>query len=219
MGLLRKLFKLVVVTSLIIVVAGLAWVLYGEIGTSAAAHFDESIDVVGHQTDQLSSTLSNTGALVQREVSEIMNISELVDQWTPRYQRAKLVYEKFDLAIVAAEEQAEAYFASQNSLTTQYHDPAKRAQAKAHDESDYSQYRQWREQAHQVRAQAKAIVHRLDDMNLDLQKLELSSEISFNAGGFSEVPSAIVQLDSELAQFQLSSGNIRAITSSPFEAQ
>ena len=61
------------------------------------------------------------------------------------------------------------------------------------------------------------IVNRLSDMDTTLQKLKLRSDFSFDASGFSEVPSDIMALEEELAQFQIASDNIREAIASPFD--
>lgn len=193
------------------------WLAYGEFGASAAADFDQSVGMVYHQTDRMSGTLGDTKTFVETEVAAITSISALLAEWTPKYNSARSAYTRFDAAIVAAEARAEDYFASQRLLTERYHDPERRASAEQRDESDYALYEQWRGQAHSARDNAWNILKRLDDMDTDLRKLELTSEFSFDSGKFREVPLAITSLDDELEQFQAASENIREITASPFE--
>ena len=227
---MQKLLRLLVLAGAIAVAAGFAWLVYDETETSAAAKFDESIGMVHHQTDRMSETLGETGAFVtsniatpavsaEKQVSEITSISELIDEWEPRYNEPQTVYLKFDSAIVAAEQRAEAYFASQRALTERYNDLEKRARAQEYDDEDYSLYEEWRTRAHRARSHAQEIMAKLGDMDTDLRKLQLSSEFSFDGGAFREVSQAILLLDQELADFQLASENIREITASPFEAQ
>ncbi len=216
---LRKFLQLAVVAIVVAVAAGFGWLAYGEVNTSEAVHFDESISMVRHQTESVSVTLVDTGAFVDAGVANITDVSLLLGEWTPRYNGAQSSYQKFDSAIAAAEVRAEAYFASQRALTGRYHDPVRRARAQANDDANYALYTQWRSRAHQTREHARNILKRLDDMDTDLRKLELSSEFSFDAGGFDTVPSAISALDDELSQFQIASENIRDITVSPFEEQ
>ena len=215
---IRKLLRLAVAASVIGVVAGVAWLVYGETQTSEAAHFDESIDLVHHQTGRMSTTLGDAGTFVN-QAAEISGISELIGEWAPRYALARTAYVKFYSAITAAEERAEAYFASQRALTEKYNDPDKRARAQAYDEEDYAFYGEWRDQARRAHTHAQEIMNRLDDMDTDLKKLELSSEFSFDGGAFNEVPMSITLLDEELEQFRIASENIRRITASPFQSQ
>lgn len=215
---LRRCLKLAVVASLIAVVAGFGWIIYGEMNTSEAAHFDASLSVAHSQSENMRATLGDAGAFVEMEIGKITSIAMLRDEWTPRYQRAQSAYTKFDAAIIAAEERAEAYFAAQRALTEQYHNPERRAQIVADDEADYAIYREWLQQAHQAREHARLIANRLADMDTDLRKLELRSEFSFDASSFRATPAEILELDNELAQFQIASENIRQITASPFGA-
>ena len=225
---MQRLLRLLVAAVVITAAAGFAWLVYGETETSAAVRFDESIGMVHHQTDRMSETLGDTGAFVnaniaaapaEKQVSEITSISELIDEWEPRYNETQTVYLKFDSAIVAAEQRAEEYFASQRALTGRYNDPEKRAQAQEYDDEDYGLYGEWRTQAHRARSHAQEIMSKLDDIDTDLRKLQLSSEFSSNGGTSREVPQAILLLDEELAEFQLASENIREIMASPVEVQ
>ena len=225
---MQRLLRLIVIAGGIGVVAGFGWLVYGTTETSAAVQFDESINMVHHQTNRISTTLGDTGTFVNTKIaaapseqqnSVITSISELIGEWEPRYTEAQIVYRKFDSAIVAAEERGEEYFVSQRALTEKYHDPEKRARAQEYDDEDYTLYEEWRAHAHRTRDHAEAIMNRLDDMDTDLKKLQLSSEFSFDGGAFREVPQAILMLDQELEEFQLASDNIREITASPFESR
>ena len=216
---LRKVLKLALAASLVAVVTGFGWFVYNGINTSEAAHFDTSINIVHNESGKIGAAFGETGNFVETEVAKIADISALISEWTPRYDRAQSAFMRFDASIDAVEERAEAYFASQRALTDGYHDPERKTQAQAEDEADYTVYTQWLDRAYSVRARAREITHRLEDMNTDLRKLELSSEFSFDSGRFEAVPSEILALDDELAQFKTASVNIRAITDSPFETK
>ena len=216
---MRKVFNLVVAVAFLATVAGLGWMAFGEVKASEALQFNESIDMVSHQTMRIDTSLRSTSSLVTTDISEIASIEQLMDEWTPRFERASLAYVRFDAAIVAAERQAEAYFAEQRALTSGYHDDELRARAEAADEAEYAIYGEWLDRAHRVRTSAKEVLDRLEDMNTELRKLKLTTEMSsaFNVAGFKEVPVEITSLGAELSEFQVASDNIRAITKSPFE--
>lgn len=214
---LRKTLKTIVGVALIGALAGLAWTGYGQINTSAAAYFDSSINMVEHQTVRMNTALSDVGNLVETEIDEITNISILIDRWTPLYSQAHPAYQRFDAAIMAAEVRAEAYFVAQRALTQQYHNEDLRSRAEANDEADYALYIRWRDRAREAREQALEIVKKLDDMDTDLRKLELSSGFSIDPAKFTAVPSDILDLSDHLVNFQTASVNIREITASPFE--
>ncbi len=213
---MRNAFIVAVLVVLTVLGTSVGWLIFGETRTSEAAHFEESVRMVHHQTERMSSTLVESGTVVRDDVSAVTDITELLNLWTPRYREATAAYKRFDAAIVLAEGQAQAYFESQRALTERYHDSAKKAQAQAHDDADYELYSQWRDRAHRARGNAKNILKRLDDVDIDLQKLKLSTEFSFDAGGFQDVPIEITNLEAELAEFQTASDNIREITASPF---
>ena len=213
---LSSVFKFATIASLILVVVALGWLIYGERNVSQASQLSDGMEMVHHQTAKVGVAVNATGKLMEVDVSGINNIADLIADWTPRYRAAKAAFNKFDLAIQAAEEQAPIYFQSQRDLTAKIHDDDRRNQAEMIDDAHYEQYEQWQSLAHEVRNQAQLVIFRLDDTDIDLQKLELLSEMSFDAMGFREVPKEIVALDRELEQFQTASENIRAITESPF---
>ena len=214
---LRRLFTLTITAGIVAVVAGIGWIAYDDSNTSEAAHFDASISMVNHQTGRMGESLDNTRTFVSTQIEQITDISTLIKEWTPRYAQAQTAYRKFDAAIVSAEDMADAYFSAQRALTERYYSEELRSRAEADDETDFALYWQWRDRAHSVRSETLNIMNRLSDMDTDLQKLKLSSEFSFDAGGFDEVPSDILALGDELAEFQITSESIREITFSPFD--
>jgi hypothetical protein len=91
---IRKLLRAIVAAAAIAVVAGVGWLAYAETGTSEAAHFEESINMVHYQTDRMSATLGDAGTFVSttfphgvtpgttdKQVAAITNISELIGEW------------------------------------------------------------------------------------------------------------------------------------------
>ena len=220
---LRSLLRMVVTASVVAVIVGVAWIAYGNVGESKAAHVNDSFTLVNHQAEGVGDALEVTGAFIEAEVSvdtaQITDVSALLDAWSPKYRKAEVVYSKFDAAIIAAEDSANAYFEAQRALTEMIHDQELRALARAEDDAEFSQYDQWRERAHAIRADALQIMLGLQDMDATLQKLELRSDFSFDVHQMSEVPSNIVALEQELSQFQIASDNIRKTIGSPFDAQ
>ena len=219
---LRKLFSFITITSILAVVAGVGWIAFGEVTKSEAVHADASFSMVGHQTRRMSESLDTTRTFISTEIStdirQTTDIDVLLSEWTPRYQRARTAYRRFDAAIIAAENSAEVYFAAQRAFTERYYSQESRTQAQAEDDAEFGQYEQWRDRARGVRAEALKIMIRLSDMDITLQKLKLRSGFSFDAGGFNEIPSDILALEEDLAQFGIASDNIREIIASPFDA-
>ena len=218
---LRRFFSIAITTGTVAVVAGLGWIAFGEVSKSEAAHADASFSMVNHQTGRMGESLDVARTFITTEISanigQITDISTLLDEWSPRYQQAQTGYRRFDAAIIAVENSADAYFAAQRALTGRFHSQDVRTRARADDDAEFQQYEQWRERASGVRAEALEIMHRLSDMDTTLQKLKLRSDFSFDVGGFSEVPSDILALEEELAQFRIASDNIREIIASPFD--
>ncbi len=218
---LRRFFSIAITTGIVAVVTGLGWIAFGEVNKSEAAHADASFSMVNHQTGRMGESLDIARTFITTEISanigQITDISTLLDEWSPRYQQAQIGYRRFDAAIIAAENSADAYFAAQRALTERFHNQELRTRARADDDAEFQQYEQWRERASGVRAESLEIMHRLSDMDTALQKLKLRSDFSFDVGGFSEVPSDILELEEKLAQFRIASDNIREIIASPFD--
>ena len=219
---LRSFFRFSVTASVLAVVVGFGWIAFGEVNESEAAHADASFALVSHQTQQIGASLEGAGTFIDAEVSvdigRITDVTALLDEWTPKYQRAETGYRKFDTAINAAEDSADAYLLAQRALTARIHDQELGALARADDEAEAHQYRRWRVGARGIRAEALEIMHRLGDMEATLQKLKLRSDFLFDPGALSEVPSDILELEKELAQFRVDSDTLREIIGSTFDA-
>ncbi len=220
---LRKIFSITIAASIVAVAAGIGWVGFVEVEKSEAAHADANFTLVNHQTQRMGHSLNDAGAFISSEIGvnigQITDLSALLDEWSPKYQQARIAYRKFDAAILAAEDSADAYFAAQKALTEFLHSEELRVQARSDDAAEFGQYQLWRERAVVVQMEALEIVHHLTDMDTTLQKLKLRSDFSFDTEGFSEVPSDILALEAELAQFQIASDNIREAIGSPFDSK
>ena len=218
---LRRFFSITITASIVAVVVGVGWIAFGGVSKSEAAHADASFSMVSHQTGRMGESLNSAGTFISTEISvdigQITDITALLEEWSPRYQQAQTAYRRFDAAITAAESSADAYFAAQRALTEGFHSEELRDRARADDDAEFAQYEEWRERARAVQEEALEIVHRLSDIDTTLQKLKLRSEFSLDAGGFNEVPSDILALEEELAQFQIASDNIRETIASPFD--
>ena len=189
---LRTFFNITITASMVAVVVGVGWIGFGEVSKSEAARADASFSLVNHQTGRMGESLNSDGIFIGTEISvdigQITNISALLNEWSPKYRQAQTAYRTFDAAIIAAESSADAYFAAQKALTEGFHREELRDRAPASDDTEFEQYKQWRERASAVQKGAVEIVYRLGDMDTTLQKLNLRSDFSFDTGGFSEVP-------------------------------
>lgn len=166
---------------------------------------------------QSSETKPQTPA--QPGIAKITNIDILIAEWEPRYDSAKLAYVKFEAAINNAKATAADYFAKQQALIEQIQDSANQVPHRQDYENDLILYRRWEAQADSALAQARKIGIQLDDMDVSLSIIKHRSDFVFDASAFQEVPTAIVELDRQLADFQVASDNIRAATDSPFEVK
>ena len=220
MRILSRLFKWGAIATVIAVLAGIGWAAYGEVQISEAAQLDKSMTMVRHQTAGMSTALVDTSSFVEEvEIAKVTSIDTLLTLWEPHYSASRVAYTRFDAAIVLAEQQAAAYFAAKRALAERYHDPERKALAEQRDVDEFALYAAWRDRAHRTRDNAAAIMRRFDDVDTDLQRLELTSEFTFDAGLFDTVPTEISDLNDKLADFQIASENIQAITKSPFEVE
>ena len=153
------------------------------------------------------------------EVAEITNLNALMIAWSPRYDAAKLAYAKFEASITNAKARAAEYFARQQALTESMQDPSNRAKAEQEDAAEMLLYWQWEARADAALETAAKIGVQLDDMDTNLKKMKERADFVFDTSAFQEVPESISELNLQLADFQTSSENIKAVAGSPFEAQ
>ena len=208
----------------IVTLATAALTGYGTLNASPAANFDQSMGQVVNQADRMGTSLSDAGTYVEEEITEvdvkyITDIVPLIDQWKPRYSSAIAAYNRFAASIESATDLADAYFDAQSELTERYNSPARREQARAQDQAEFERFVEWRYSADQKLQLATAIMRRMEDMDIDLEKSRLSSELSSEFSQFSSIPDEILQLSSELAGFQIASRNVREAIDAEFLAQ
>ena len=204
--------------------AGTAYTGYETVNASPAANFDQSLGQVVNQVDRMGTSLSDAGTYVEEEITEvdvkyITDIAPLIDQWKPRYSSAIAAYNRFAASIESATDLADAYFDAQSELTERYNSPARREQARAQDQAEFERFVEWRYSADQKLQLATAIMRRMEDMDIDLEKSRLSSELSSEFARFSSIPDEILQLSSELSGFQIASRNVREAIDAEFLAQ
>ena len=214
---IRKVLRGFALVLFLTLAANVGWLIYGNVQSTEANSFDESVSMVQHQTTNMSIAVAETQATVKQDIASVRDVVTLMDIWEPRFQDAQMAYQKFDSSIMVAEDRAEAYFDAQRLLTAQFNDVEQRSRAEAQDNRDHVLYSEWRGRAHATRDSAKAILNRLEDMDTNLQKLELRSNFAFDAASFADVPIALTELEEDLTQFEIATNNIRAITQSPFE--
>lgn len=240
---MQNVFKYILIAVAAGVVSYIGLTIYGEGTRTAAASMASSVQLAQAQADNMTAALTSVSAvgnastnqiaaqpgqgssqgpaakiIAPVEVSEIANLDMLLIQWRPRYESAKLAHAKFDASIANAKGRAAGYFAQQRALTGSMQSPENRARAEKEDEAETLLYRQWAAQADAALRKAAEIMIQLDDMDANLKKMELRADFVFDTSAFVEVPQAIGELNQQLADFQVSSENIKAVAGSPFEA-
>ena len=241
---MQNVFKYILIAVAAGVVSYIGLTIYGEGTRTAAASMAESVQLAQAQADNMTTALTSvstvgnasTNQIVAQtergssqgsairiiapvEVAEIANLDALLIRWRPRYEAAKLAHAKFDASIANAKNRAVGYFAQQRALTRSMQNPDNRARAEQEDDAEMLLYRQWEAQADGALRKAAEIITQLDDMDANLMKMELRADFVFDTSAFVEVPQAIGELNQQLADFQVSSENIKAIAGSPFEVR
>ncbi|MYC36443.1 MAG: hypothetical protein F4X66_05965 [Chloroflexi bacterium] len=227
---LRHTLRLIVIAAAVATIVYAGFAFYGGATQTEAAALSDSVELAENQAGSMGHALNDVSAFASLRdpagsqpqpgssaTAATTDIHELLARWEPRYNNAKAAYPKLESAITVAKSSAADYFAAQRAITGRINDPDAKLRAQQDDERDWDLYRQWEERADAVLAEAYAIGLRLDDMDAGLRKLELRAGFAFDASSFSEVPTAIADLNRELADFQAASENIRAVTKSPFE--
>ena len=173
-----------------------------------------------HDTSKTSNALEiQPQATTPPDIAKITNIDTLISEWQPRYDAAIVAYVKLEASVNHAKSRATDYLAQQQALTEQIQNPDNQAKARREDKREMSLYRQWEAKADSTLHTAGQIGIQLDDMDAYLKKLSLRADFVFDPSQFQEVPKAIDDLNQQLADFQTASENIKAATSSPFEAK
>ena len=226
---LRHTLRLTVIAATVSVIVIAVLAFYGGATQTEAAVLADSVELAENQAGSMSHALNDVSTFASLDDTDgqpqsgssatagTLDIHTLLARWEPRYGNARSAYTKLESAIAVAKSSAADYLAAQRAITERIHDPDAKLRAQQEDERDQDLYRQWQQRADAVLAEAHAMGLRLDDMDASLRKLELRADFAFDASSFSEVPTAIADLNRELADFQAASETIREATKSPFE--
>ena len=102
------------------------------------------------------------------------------------------------------------YLEIQQRLTDNIQDPERRFRHQERDILEQDMVLNWINQANGVLSQARAIKADLDDMNVEITKLELSATFAAVYEGFMRMPIAITLLNEELHRFEIETDRIYA---------
>ena len=233
---MQQVLKFLLIAISAFVIGYVGWTVYGEGTKTASAAMSESVNLAQAESQNLKQSMADVESVqvaarsfvLQRtevpasaspDIEEITSLPDLLVEWRPRYEGAKLAYSRLGASIANAKSRATEYFTQQQAITQRMHDPAKRAAAQSEDDAGMVAYLQWEARADAALKSATEMIHQLDDMDLDFQKMELRADFVFDTSTFIEVPTAVTELNEQLLEFELASENIKRITGSPFEPQ
>ena len=140
----------------------------------------------------------------------IRAVELLKGAWAPRYARATEEFKRFEDRVQHAESMGYEYLELQQRLTQSIQSHERRYTHEERDILEQELVLDWVNQANGVLSQARAIKADLDDMNLEITKLELSATFAAVYEGFLRMPIAITLLNTELARFQIETERIYA---------
>ena len=129
-------------------------------------------------------------------------VNQLKAAWDPRYAEAVDEFRRFKRRVEYAREMSAEYVEIQGQLTANISDPQVRERLRETDALERQLIAEWIAQASGVLAQAEAIKVNLDDMNIQITKLELSATFASIYEGFNRMPLALTALNDELVVFE-----------------
>ena len=129
-------------------------------------------------------------------------VNQLKAAWDPRYAEAVDEFRRFKRRVEYAREMSAEYVEIQERLTANISDRQVRERLRETDALERQLIAEWMAQANGVLAQAEAIKVNLDDMNIQITKLELSATFASVYEGFNRLPLALTSLNGELDIFE-----------------
>ena len=129
-------------------------------------------------------------------------VNQLKAAWDPRYAEAADEFRRFKRRVEYAREMSAEYVEIQERLTANVSDRQVRERLRETDALERQLIAEWMAQANGVLAQAEAIKVNLDDMNIQITKLELSATFASVYEGFNRLPLALTSLNDELDIFE-----------------
>ena len=192
--------------------------IWGEVKTAEAVHFDNSMRLMTLQSNSVDAEIGGTSIIVEELVTNTdAGIDEVLAEWTPRYEQAKLAHAKFEAAVAGAKIRAQAYLESQRQITARYVNESSRRRAEQDDLEEQRMFESWAARADKVLADTRRVMNAFNDLDLDLQKVKLRTDFTFASHIYTDVPAEIESLQLELDIFKAESERLRISTSSPFQ--
>lgn len=192
--------------------------IWGEVRTAEAVHFDNSMRLMTLQSNSVDAKIESTSTIVEELVTNTdAGIDEVLAEWTPKYEQAKLVHAKFEASVAGAKARARAYLQSQRQLTARYVNEPARLRAEQDDLEEQRMFEAWAARADKVLDDTRGVMNAFNDLDIDLQKVKLRTDFTFASHVYMDVPTEIKSLQIELDTFKAESERLRLSTSSPFQ--
>ena len=179
--------------------------LVGEVATESTLEFEPEDSPVTRMIAELA-RLSGTTNIEQSAF--VAAVNDLKAEWSPRYRKAIDDYEKLTHRVRRVENTAQKYFELQLELTEQINNPNLRATAAQNDAEEYDQFEIWRVASNAMLNQLNETFKDLHDMNIVIDKLNLSANFSVLYDGFESLTLSISQLHEDLDRFREKSDHI-----------
>lgn len=192
--------------------------IWGEVRAAEAVHFDNSMRLMTLQSNSVDAKIESTSTIVEELVTNTdAGIDEVLAEWTPRYEQAKLVHAKFEASVAGAKARARAYLQSQRQLTARYVNEPARLRAEQDDLEEQRMFEAWAARADKILDDTRGVMNAFNDLDIDLQKVKLRTDFTFASHVYMDVPTEIKSLQIELDTFKAESERLRLSTSSPFQ--
>ena len=195
---------------------GLVTSLANEQAQDVGASFDSISDVVGDPSaangaakSESDSDASNAERFFARlsaefgtpETDYAAASARLKSEWDPRYTAAVAEHEKFVYRIQKVKEAGSEYFALQDALSKEISNPELRAEQIRRDAAEAELFREWNRQADARLVDIQKIMSDLKDMDIIIEKQNLSAHFTAIYDGFDELPASVTQLHLDLDRF------------------
>ncbi len=177
-------------------------------------------DAVIDVSDPSSQTTGATPSVHEADTWYVRRIEDLMSRWGPKYAAAIDDIVKFEHRFKATEDRLYEYFQQQADLTQSTNDPTLRTALQKRDNEEREAYSRWMADAHWILTQAQMMRQDLDDMNVVIEKQQLTVSMLADFSEISAIPSSVKTLHESLSGFRQESDELaRSLSSQVFSAE